>query len=134
MSRIESIEGIGGSYGDALRGAGIKTVEHLLDMCCDKKSRQAVAARTGISERLLLKWVNMADLFRIRGVASQYAELLECAGVDTVRELAQRRPDSLHAKMVETNQAKRVVRQVPSLKIVTSWVTHAKALPGKVTH
>ena len=76
----------------------------------------------------------MADLFRIRGVASQYAELLECAGVDTVRELAQRRPDSLHAKMIETNQEKRVVRQVPSLKIVESWVTSAKALPRKVTH
>ena len=134
MSRIESIEGIGGGYGEALRNAGIKTVENLLDTCCDKKSRKQISVQTGISEKLLLKWVNMADLFRIRGVASQYAELLECAGVDTVRELAQRRPDSLHAKMIETNQEKRVVRQVPSLTIVESWVTSAKTLPRKVTH
>ena len=134
MSRIENIEGIGGSYGDALRAAGIKTVEGLLEICCDKKSRKEISSKTGISEKLLLKWVNMADLFRIRGVATQYAELLECAGVDTVRELAQRRPDSLHAKMMETNQQKKVVRQVPSLTIVESWVKSAKALPRKVTH
>ena len=134
MSRIESIEGSGGGYGEALRNAGIKTVGNLLETCCDKKSRKQISAKTGISEKLLLKWVNMADLFRIRGVASQYAELLECTGVDTVRELAQRRPDSLHARMIETNQEKRVVRQVPSLKIVESWVTSAKALPRKVTH
>ena len=134
MSRIENIEGIGHAYGEALRAAGIKTVESLLDICCDRKSRRTIAEKTGISEKQLLKWVNMADLFRIRGVASQYAELLECAGVDTVRELAQRRPDSLHAKMVETNAAKKVVRQVPSLKIVASWVSSAKALPRKVTH
>ena len=134
MSAIESIEGIGGGYGQALRGAGIKTVENLLEICCDRKTREQISAKIGISEKLLLKWVNMADLFRVRGVASQYAELLECAGVDTVRELAQRRPDSLHAKMVTTNQAKRVVRQVPSLRIVESWISHAKSLPRKVTH
>ena len=134
MSRIESIEGIGGAYGEKLRAAGIKSVESLLDICCDKKSRKRVAEQTGISEKQLLKWVNMADLFRIRGVASQYAELLECAGVDTVRELAQRRADSLHAKMRATNETKRVVRQVPSLKIVETWITSAKALPRKVTH
>ena len=134
MASIDSIEGIGSSYANALNAAGIASVEALLEAGCEKNSRSKLAAKTGISEKLILKWVNMADLFRVRGVGRQYAELLECAGVDTVVELAQRNPSSLQAMMTKTNEEKRVVRQVPSLRIVNSWVTQAKTLPRKVKH
>ena len=96
---IESSEGIGPSMGAALRDAGIGSVEKLLETCCDKKGRKAVAGKTQISESRLLKWANMADLFRISGIASQYAELLEGAGVDTVKELRNRNAENLTEKM-----------------------------------
>ncbi len=134
MANIDSIEGIGGSYAETLKEAGIASVEALLDAGGEKSARVALAAKTGISEKLLLKWVNMADLFRVRGIASQYAELLECAGVDTVVELAQRNANSLHAALQKSNEDKKVVRQVPALSIVESWVTEAKQLPRKVNH
>lgn len=134
MASIDTIEGIGSSYATTLKEAGIGSVQGLLDAACEKKGRQDLAAKTGISEKLLLKWVNMADLFRINGVAGQYAELLECAGVDTVAELAQRNPNSLHGMLGEANDKKSVVRKVPSLSIVQSWVTEAKSLPRKVSH
>jgi len=134
MASIDRIEGIGSGYATTLKEAGVSSVEGLLDAGCQKKARQALAAKTGISEKLLLKWVNMADLFRIKGVGSQYAELLECAGVDTVAELAQRNADSLHAKMKKANEEKRVVRLVPALSIVQGWVAEAKTLPRKVSH
>jgi predicted flap endonuclease-1-like 5' DNA nuclease len=134
MANIDRIEGIGSSYATTLRAAGINSVESLLDAACEKASRSELAAKTGISEKLILKWVNMADLFRIRGVGSQYAELLECSGVDTVKELAQRNANSLHVAMARANNDKRVVRQVPSLRIVNSWITEAKTLPRKVSY
>lgn len=135
MSRnIESIEGIGPKFGEALRGAGIKTVDSLLDAGGTKKDRSDLAARTGISEARILKCVNMADLFRINGVASQYAELLECAGVDTVRELQHRNAENLAAKMAEVNEEKNLVRRPPSNRVVADWVTQAKKLPAKVTY
>ena len=134
MANIDTIEGIGGSYATTLKEAGIGSVQGLLDAACEKKGRQDLAAKTGISEKLLLKWVNMADLFRINGVAGQYAELLECAGVDTVAELAQRNPNSLHGMLEQANDKKNVVRKLPPLSIVQSWVTEAKTLPRKVNH
>jgi len=134
MASIDSIEGIGGSYAKTLEDAGIASVEALLEAGAEKASRVALAAKTGISEKLLLKWVNMADLFRVRGVASQYAELLECAGVDTVAELAQRNANSLHAAVKKANEEKQVVRQIPALSVVESWVAEAKKLPRKVNH
>ena len=132
--RIEDIEGIGPSMGAALRDAGIDSVEKLLELCCDKKGRTAVASKTQISETRILKWVNHADLFRINGVAGQYAELLEGAGVDTVKELRNRNADNLAAKMEEVNDQKNLVRRTPSPKVVASWVEQAKELPPKVTH
>lgn len=132
--RIEDIEGIGPSMGAALRDAGINTVDQLLDAACDKQGRTELAAKTKITESRLLKWVNMADLFRVRGIASQYAELLEGVGVDTVKELKQRNADNLVAKMNEVNGQKKLVRKTPSVKVVSAWIEQAKVLPPKVTH
>lgn len=131
---IESIEGIGPKLGEALRTAGVRSVSGLLKAGADKKSRAALAEKTGISEKRILKCVNMADLFRINGVASQYAELLECAGVDTVRELKHRNADNLATKMAEVNDAKNLVRRPPSTAVVNDWVAQAKKLPGVVTY
>lgn len=132
--RIEDIEGIGPAHGAALREAGIKTVDDLLEAACAKKGRAKLAEKTHITESRLLKCVNMADLFRIRGVASQYAELLEGAGVDTVKELKHRNAENLAAKMVEVNAEKNLVRKTPSVKVISGWITQAKELPAKITH
>lgn len=131
---IEKIEGIGPKFGAALRDAGIRTVESLLKAGGDKKSRKALAEKTGISESRILKCVNMADLFRINGVASQYAELLECAGVDTVNELKHRNAENLAAKMTEVNEEKNLVRRPPSVAVVSDWVSQAKELPAAVRY
>ena len=131
---IEKIEGIGPKSGEALRNAGIKTVDDLLDAGASRKARAALAIKTGISEARILKCVNMADLFRINGVASQYAELLECAGVDTVKELQHRNAENLATQMAEVNKTKNLVRRPPSTTIVRDWVAQAKKLPGKVSY
>ena len=131
---IEKIEGIGPKTGEALRNAGVRTVENLLDAAADKKSRTALATKTGISEARILKCVNMADLFRINGIASQYAELLECAGVDTVKELKHRNPENLAAAMAEVNNSKNLVRRPPSSTVVSDWIAQAGKLPPKITH
>ncbi len=132
--RIEDIEGIGPSMGSALRDAGINTVDKLLETGCNQKGRNWLAEKTQISETRILKWVNMADLFRISGVSSQYAELLENAGVDTIKELRNRNAENLAEKMHKINAAKNVVRRAPSAKVVSSWIDQAKVLPPKVTH
>ena len=132
--RIEDIEGIGPSHGAALRDAGIASVEKLLERGGDKKGRAEISGKTQISETRILKWVNHADLFRISGIAGQYAELLEGAGVDTVKELRNRNAENLTAKMAEINEQKQLVRRTPSVKVVSAWVEQAKALPPKVSH
>ncbi len=131
---IESIEGIGPKLGEALRGAGIRTVNDLLDAGADKKARGQLAEKTGISEVRVLNFVNMADLFRINGVASQYAELLEGAGVDTVKELKHRNAENLAKKMAEVNAEKNLVRRTPSVKVVQDWIAQAGKLPPKVSY
>lgn len=131
---IEKIEGIGPKLGEALRNAGIRTVTDLLDKGGDKSGRRKIAADTGISENRLLKCVNMADLFRINGVASQYAELLEHAGVDTVKELKHRNAENLAETMAEVNAQKKLVRRPPSAIVVKGWVSQAQELPAKVSH
>lgn len=132
--KIEDIEGVGPSNGAKLRAAGCRSVGQLLEMGCSKKGRTHIAAKTGLSEERILKWVNHADLFRVKGVASQYAELLECSGVDTVKELRNRNAENLAEKMAEINKAKRLVRNVPSTKVIYGWVLQAKILEPKVTH
>ena len=132
--KIEDIEGIGPANGKKLRAAGVNSVGKLLKLCCDKKGRSAMAKSTGLSESKLLKWVNHADLFRVSGIASQYAELLEAAGVDTVKELRNRNADNLAAKMTEVNAKKKLVRRPPSTKVVAGWVDQAKSLPPTISH
>ncbi len=132
--KIEEIEGIGPANGEKLRGAGIADTDTLLEQCGSKDGRKKLAESSGISEKQLLKWANMADLFRIQGVGSEYAELLECAGVDTVKELATRNPGNLAEKMAEVNGEKNLTRRVPNAAAVEDWVQQAKGLPAKITH
>jgi predicted flap endonuclease-1-like 5' DNA nuclease len=134
MSKLSMIEGIGDVYAAKFKEAGITTVEGLLEAGSKQKGRDDLAALLGISEKLILKWVNHADLFRINGVAGEYAELLEAAGVDTVIELGQRKPAMLAAKLLEVNNAKKLVRQVPGLSQVEEWVAQADKLPRKVVY
>jgi len=131
---IEKIEGIGPKMSEAFRTAGIRTVDDLLAEGADKSARRKLAETTGINENRILKCVNMADLFRINGVASQYAELLESAGVDTVKELKNRNADNLAEKMAEVNAQKKLVRRAPSVIVVRGWVSQAKELPAKVSY
>ncbi|WP_111497073.1 MULTISPECIES: DUF4332 domain-containing protein [Marinobacter] len=134
MTKLADIEGIGAHYAEKLTAVGIDSQQGLLKQCGDRKSRQDAAARTGISEKLILKWVNRADLARIKGISTQYADLLEVAGVDSVPELGQRKPDNLLARMQDVNDERQLVRQVPSLSQVEDWVTQAKVLPKAVHH
>jgi predicted flap endonuclease-1-like 5' DNA nuclease len=134
MTHINEIEGIGAGYSEKLQAVGIKTVEELLKAAATPKDRKELEGKTGIGHHHLLKWVNQADLFRIQGIARQYAELLEAAGVDSVKELAQRRPDHLHAKLVEVNQKHHHVKTVPSAEQVKKWVDQAQALPRIVQY
>lgn len=132
--KIQEIEGIGPSNAQKLAAADITTVEGLLKLCCDAKGRQDVAGKTGCSESQLLKWANMADLMRISGVGQEYSELLEAAGVDTVKELRNRNAENLAAAMKETNDKRKLTRVTPSAKIVTGWVEQAKTMQPVITH
>jgi predicted flap endonuclease-1-like 5' DNA nuclease len=134
MASIVDVEGIGAAYARKLEAAGVKTTEALLERGGSPKGRQDLAAATGISEKLILEWVNHVDLFRIKGVGSEYADLLEEAGVDTVPELAQRKPENLLQKMEAANKAKKLVRRLPVLSQVQDWVEQAKKLPRVVTY
>lgn len=134
MTKLVEIEGIGNSYAEKLQAAEVGSLEALLEMGSTKKGRKGLEEATGISGKLILRWVNMADLFRIKGVGEEYADLLEAAGVDTVPELAQRKAENLHAKMAEVNTQKKLVRAVPGLSAVEKWVAQAKDLPRVVSY
>ncbi|MBB5186571.1 putative flap endonuclease-1-like 5' DNA nuclease [Zhongshania antarctica] len=134
MTKLSEIEGIGETYSSKLVSAGISSVEGLLENCAAKPARKSLAEKSGISEKRILNWVNRADLARISGVSTQYADLLESAGVDTVPELAQRNAENLQEKMARCNEETHLVRKVPSLSQVQSWVAQAKELPRKITH
>jgi predicted flap endonuclease-1-like 5' DNA nuclease len=134
MANLTTVEGIGEAQKAKLTAAGITTTQALLERGKTPRGRDELAQATGISEKLILNWVNRVDLFRVQGIGSEYADLLEEAGVDTVPELAQRNPEHLHATMAETNQAKHLVRQMPSAKQVANWVSQAKELPREIVY
>lgn len=113
--KVIDIEGIGPVYAAKLDQVGIRTTDALLKRGCGPEERKALAEATGIGDSLILQWVNLADLYRIKGIGSQYSDLLEEAGVDTVVELAKRVPEHLLAKMVEVNNAKNLVNKLPAL-------------------
>jgi predicted flap endonuclease-1-like 5' DNA nuclease len=134
MPSIIDIEGIGPAYKKKLQGVGIRTTEALLEAGGTPKGRKELAAKTGIGDALILEWVNLSDLYRIKGVGSEYSDLLEEAGVDTVIELGKRVPKNLAEKMVEINAKKKLVRKLPTEAQVADWVDQAKKLPRKVTY
>ncbi|MEM7051331.1 MAG: DUF4332 domain-containing protein [Acidobacteriota bacterium] len=132
--RIDEIEGIGPKYAAKLKPAGIKNTKDFLKHCADRKGRKKVSGETGISEKLLLEWANMADLMRINGIGRQFAELLEAAGVDTVKELRNRKPANLAAKMAETREKTKVAKVAPPESKVEDWVQQAKSLTPMISH
>ena len=134
MANLIDIEGIGAAYAAKLAAQGVTTTGDLLKAGATPKGRQDLEAATGISGALILKWVNKADLFRVKGIGTQYSDLLEAAGVDTVVELGQRRADNLAVKMADVNAQKGLVRQLPTEKQVADWIAGAKELDRAVTY
>lgn len=134
MTRIIDIEGIGPAFAEKLKAAGIDTAEELLAAGTTPGGRQDLEAKTGIESGKILEWVNHADLMRIKGVGSEYADLLEAAGVDTVKELATRNAANLFAKLEEVNAAKSLVRRTPTSADVEKWITEAKTLPPGISY
>jgi predicted flap endonuclease-1-like 5' DNA nuclease len=133
--KLVDIEGIGATYAAKLEEAGLKSQEALLEAGATPKGRKDLEAKTGISGKLLLKWINRADLARVKGIGEEYADLLEIAGVDTVPELAQRSPANLPKKIEEVAADKtNAVRRVPSESEVAKWVTQAKELPRAISY
>jgi predicted flap endonuclease-1-like 5' DNA nuclease len=131
---VEDIEGIGKAEAAKLEKAGVKTVDDLLQAGAKPGGRDKLAAATGISPKNILKWVNRADLYRLTGVGQEFSDLLEAAGVDSPAELAHRVPQHLHARLLEVNEQKKLVRRLPSLAEVERWVSEAKSLDKVVTH
>ncbi|MDE6096536.1 MAG: DUF4332 domain-containing protein [Muribaculaceae bacterium] len=126
--KIIEIEGIGESYAKKLEDAGVKTTADLLAEAATPKGREKLALETGISPKLILKWANHADLFRIKGVAGQFAELLEAAGVDTVKEFRHRVAAYLQPKLVEINDKKNLCNRVPSVSELEKMIAYAGEL------
>ncbi len=134
MATISDIEGIGEKQATILADSGIKTVESLLVAAGSAPQRKKLSEVTGISESKLLDWVNRADLYRIDGIGSEFSDLLEVAGVDSVPELAQRNAENLRTTLAELNEKKQIVRQLPSVQQITDFINQAKTLDKVVTH
>ena len=132
--KIIDLEGIGPVYAEKLVAAGVITADDLLERCAAPKGRKELAEATGITEKLILKWTNYADMFRIHGIGPQFAELLEAAGVDTVKELSHRVPANLAAKVAEVNEEKKLVRRVPVEAELQKMIEESKTLPGVLTY
>ncbi len=132
--RIEDIEGIGPAYSEKLAGAGIKDTNAFLNLCAGRQGRKEVAGKADISEKHLLKWANLADLMRISGIGPQYSELLEAAGVDTVKELRNRNAVNLANRMKEVQREKRLTRTAPGVSTVSRWIAQAKQLDPVISH
>ena len=134
MAKLSYVEGIGEVYAAKLKSAGVGSTDSLLKAGSTPKGRKQLAEAAEVSEKLILEWVNHVDLFRIKGIGQEYADLLEEAGVDTVPELAQRKPENLYEKLMEVNQQKKLVRVLPSTVKVRSWVTQAKSMPRVIEY
>jgi predicted flap endonuclease-1-like 5' DNA nuclease len=134
MAKLTTVEGIGDVQARKLTDAGVGTTKALLEQGKTPQGRRTIADETGISGKLILKWVNRVDLFRIKGIGEEYADLLESAGVDTVPELAQRNPDNLYQTISEVNAQKKLVRQLPGQNQVRQWVEQAKELPRVIEY
>lgn len=132
--KIDQIEGIGSAYAQKLNDLGLSTTDDLLEKGAQKNGRSELASATGISESMILRWTNHADLFRVSGVAGQFAELLEAAGVDSVKEFRNRNAENLHAKLVEINAEKKLVGRVPALDALSNMIDQAKTLEPKISH
>ena len=132
--KIIDIEGVGDVYAKKLTEAGINKVSELLDRCAAPKGRKELAKATDIPEKLILRWTNHADLFRVKGIGPQFSELLEAAGVDTVKELRNRKAENLYKALEETNAKKKLTRVVPPLKTVEKMIAAAKELEPKMTY
>ncbi len=134
MAKIIDVEGIGPKYAEKLIKAGVSTTSALLEAGATPNGRKELAAKAGIGEALILEWVNHVDLYRIKGVGSEYSDLLEAAGVDTIPELAQRKAAHLTEKMAAVNLEKKLVRKLPVEKQVADWIEQAKKLPRVITY
>ena len=134
MASLIRIEGIGNKYATKLKMIGISTTAALLEKGRTPQGRKDIAEKSGITKTLILEWVNLADLFRIKGVGEEYSDLLEEAGVDTVVELAQRNPANLYASVVDVNKKKKLVRKLPTEDQIRDWVKQAKKLPRVVEY
>ena len=134
MAKIIDVEGIGPKYAEKLLKAGVSTTDTLLKAGATPKGRKELAAKAGIGEALILEWVNHVDLYRIKGVGSEYSDLLEAAGVDTIPELAQRKASNLTEKMAAVNLEKKLVRKLPVEAQVADWIEQAKKLPRVITY
>lgn len=134
MTKLQTIEGIGDTYAEKLELAGVASLEALLEQGKTAKGRTDLAEKTGISGKLVLKWVNRADLFRVKGIGEEYGDLLEIAGVDTVPELAQRNAENLYNKMAEVNEERKLVRRLPAQTQVADWIEQAKQLPRMLAY
>lgn len=134
MTKIAVIEGIGEVFAEKLAGAGVKTTEALLERGATPKGRKELAEKSGLGDGQILKWVNQADLFRIKGIGEEYSNLLEASGVDTVVELANRNAENLVKKIAEVNARKELVRRLPTLSMVSVWIEMAKCLPRKINY
>ena len=131
---ITDIDGIDGEAATTLKSAGIRSTERLLDAARTVKRRKTLAEKTGFDEKQLLCWANVADRMRIKGISKEYAELLQAAGVDTVKELKYRNPANLATAMADANKKRKMVRLLPSEKVMSRWIESAKKLPLKITY
>lgn len=134
MASIDAIEGIGVKYATKLRKARIRTTEALLKRGATRSGRRQLSQQTGFTSQQILEWVNRADLFRVKGIGEEYSDLLESAGVDTVKELRTRNAANLTTKMAEVNRKKRLVRRLPTESMVAGWIGHAKKLEAIVKY
>ena len=131
---LTAIDGIDDDIAATLKVAGIKTSERLLEAAKSPRGRKALSDKTGLSEKNILRWANMADRMRIKGMGKEYAGLLQAVGVDTVKELKYRNPGKLAAALAEANTKRKLVRVLPSEKAVVRWIEQAKKLPMKITY